>query len=268
MKLAPPQDGYRQDLEMRGLAALVESLTPRREQLARHPMYTNLGQPESVQVFMEHHVFAVWDFMSLLKRLQREVTCVAIPWVPVGSPATRRFVNLLVAEEESDQLDDGTIASHFELYLAGMREAGAATDPIETFLSDIKSGVSVEEALCGKEIPPAAACFVKSTWEWAQQSSLPAVASAFFFGREELIPQMFQPILDCSQDRPDMRIFRAYLVRHLELDGGHHGEMAGALVSQLCGNDSASWNEAKNAAEASLMSRKALWDGVAGILAE
>src|SRR2546430_8875683 len=97
---------------------------PARRKVIGHPLYGELKTKAAVVTFMEHHAFAVWDFMSLLKSLQQSLTCVQVPWVPSGPRVSRRLINDITLVEESDELDDGFI-SHFELYLDGMRQAGA-----------------------------------------------------------------------------------------------------------------------------------------------
>jgi hypothetical protein len=91
---------------------------------------------------MESHVFAVWDFQSLLKAMQQRLTCTSIPWVPTPDAEARRLVNEIVLDEESDALPEGGSASHFELYLHGMRNAGADTGPIDRMIETLRAGVS------------------------------------------------------------------------------------------------------------------------------
>ena len=61
-------------------------LAPLRRQVAGHPLYARVRTIEDVRIFMQSHVFAVWDFMSLLKALQRTLTCVDVPWTPTRFP--------------------------------------------------------------------------------------------------------------------------------------------------------------------------------------
>ena len=73
-----------------GIEQLEKAVTPARDKVVQHPLYANLDTHEALVTFMEHHVFAVWDFMSLLKSLQRELTCVTVPWVPTEHTSSRR----------------------------------------------------------------------------------------------------------------------------------------------------------------------------------
>ena len=120
------------------LERLRAEIAPIRQQLIDHPVYAQLRDLNDLQVFMEHHIFAVWDFMSLLKSLQRELTCVNVPWVPVGSATTRYLINEIVTGEESDVDEKGVRASHFELYIQAMLQAGCDTSCIDAFLSALK----------------------------------------------------------------------------------------------------------------------------------
>src|ERR1700719_1600954 len=129
-----------------GIDRLEEQISEARRAVIEHPVYAALTSPYAIRTFMEHHVFAVWDFMSLLKSLQRNLTCVEVPWVPTGPTGSRHLINDIVLVEESDELRGGFI-SHFELYLDGMAEAGADTVPIDGFLRLLRERRPVPQAL-------------------------------------------------------------------------------------------------------------------------
>jgi hypothetical protein len=212
---------------------------------------------------MENHVLAVWDFMSLLKSLQARLTSVSSPWRPVGSPNIRRFVNEIVLGEESDVDAEGRFVSHFEMYLAAMHEVGADTRPVEQLIERLEEGESVEDALIDSPIPAPARVFVRHTFDVINSGSLPAIVATFTFGREDLIPEMFQAALD-SIGAGDNRFapqFRYYLQRHIEVDGDSHSGLARQLVEEICRTPS-DWQIARQAAARSLQARRELWDGV------
>jgi hypothetical protein len=249
---------------MQPIDSLLARLAPLRARLLAHPVYGTLESKRELQVFMEHHVFAVWDFMSLAKALQRALTCVDVPWTPRGDRASRRFINEIILGEESDGDAQGGHASHFESYVEGMRQAGARTDSILALLAGLARGESVNEALVSCEAPEPARAFVRKTFLVIHSGSLPAVAAAFTLGREDVIPEMFRTIVARLDEQcpGELGILRWYLDRHVELDEGHHAPMARAMLASACGGDARKWEEAEAAAVQALEARLALWDGV------
>jgi hypothetical protein len=242
---------------------LQRQVANERNAVVDHPLYQKVNSRDALRVFMEHHVFAVWDFMSLLKALQKHTTCVTVPWVPVGDAQARRLVNSIVLDEESDQLNGQSPLSHFEMYLAAMKEVGASTDSVEAFVERVAGGHLLTNAFFACQVPPAARQFVLTTMDLVSQDKPHALASAFTIGREDAIPEMFTRLLPTLPDAPTMR---TYLERHIEVDGGEHKHHGFALVARLCGNSTPLWNEAAEAGRAALQARADLWDAIANLL--
>ncbi|MFO0900174.1 MAG: DUF3050 domain-containing protein [Pirellulales bacterium] len=235
-----------------------------RSQLCAHPLYHALQSPEDVARFQELHVFCVWDFMSLLKALQRRLTCIDVPWQPAADPAACRLINEIVLGEESDEDGQGGHASHFELYLASMRDSGANTRPIERLLAVVRRGGTLETALTAAETPPAIANFVRNTLRLAETAPLHQLAAAFGLGREDIIPDLFVRLLErLAQAEPErFRRFQYYLERHVELDGDSHGPSAHRLIARLCGDDPTRQREALATAKECLADRLRVWDAI------
>jgi hypothetical protein len=229
-----------------------------RRQVLNHPIYSSLTSLEGLRTFMEIHVFAVWDFMSLLKSLQQALTCVNVPWVPTSNQATRRLINEIVLAEESDRWAGG-VASHFELYLAAMADAGANTSAVTDFLAVLRAGNDPIHALRAAQAPLAARMFVGRTWAVLVDQPLHCQAAAFAFGREDLIPQMFDQVLKADEPDGQLDTFRYYLQRHVEVDGGDHSPMAVAMLAEICGEDRAKWDACAAVISSSLAARGDLW---------
>ncbi len=255
--------------EIARLHSLQESLRPLREKLAGHGIYQQIETLEDLQIFMEHHVFAVWDFMSLLKALQIRLTCVAVPWVPQGDRLSRRLINEIVLEEESDEESGGGYISHYELYRAAMEQCGADISRIDCFLHRIGSGEAVVKALEAADAPKAAQAFVRTTMRIVESGSAHLTAAAFTLGREDVIPVMFRPLVTKLQNRfpGQLTLFQDYLERHIRLDEERHTPMGLQMLAVLCKDDLRKWREAEEAARVALKTRIALWDGVVGQIA-
>lgn len=241
---------------------LQAAIKPLRDELIQHPLYQQLQTLKDIQHFTQHHVFAVWDFMSLLKSLQRNLTCVELPWMPVGNANTRFLINEIVVGEESDVDEDGVRMSHYELYRKAMMQMKADTSLIDTFMSALKTGHSVQEALQLAKVPQGVQAFVEFTFDVVATNKPHIQAAVFTFGREDLIPDMFLSIVrDLSQQYPEqVSTFLYYLERHIEVDGGHHSHLALEMVSELCGDDAQKWEEAQAWSLKGLVARKQLWD--------
>lgn len=246
------------------LQLLQTEITPLRNQLVNHPVYAHIRSLPQLRLFMEHHVFAVWDFMSLLKALQRNLTCVDLPWVPVGTAETRYLINEIVLGEESDVDEGGSRISHFELYLEAMEQAGCQLTPVQEFLRCIRSKKGVAESMKEAGIPSASVDFVSSTFDVIHAGKSYIQAAVFTFGREDLIPGMFISFVrELSSRNPgNVDILKYYLERHIEVDGDHHSQLAYRMTEELCGADEAKWEEATEEVKKALLARIRLWDAI------
>lgn len=280
---------------------LESDLKPMTNALVMHWVYNQVGDLSSLRTFMQSHVFAVWDFMSLLKTLQQRLTCMTVPWMPPEDPVSARLVNEINLAEESDEVRTGLYMSHFELYLRAMEELGADKNPIEQLLRHLQEGQALDAALLGLDVPQGTLDFVQHTLNTTKKSTH-EVAASFLFGREAIIPGMFKEIIDREivtqglhskgsqlarrakrklqagwlyrsrkdlsrrPSTPGKNLFNLYLDRHIELDEGSHGPMAAELLMHLCGNDAKKWAEATRAGESALMARHKMWDAVAKAL--
>ena len=200
-------------------------------------------------------MYAVCDFMSLLKALQSLLTCTTSPWKPVGDGKIRKLVNSIVLEEESDIDKENNPLSHYEMYIDAMKQCGANTSAIESFVSNVSS-TNIPSVNDGVD------AFLKTTFDVIESNETHKIASAFTFGREDLIPDMFTAIVNEYNTENNLDKFVYYLERHIELDGGEHGPLALELISNLCGDDNNKWKEVEETAIACLIARKKLWDSI------
>lgn len=234
-----------------------------KQQLEDHPVYTAVRSIEDLRCFMQHHVYSVWDFMSLIKYLQSVIAPTTYPWTPQGDANVRRFINELVLEEESDATQvAGEFSSHFELYHKAMEEIGADTAPSSKFIQTVKDH-GIEAALALPEVPAPSRAFTATTFQFIHGNKPHQVAAALALGREHIIPCMFRAILQrigvAGQQAP---IFHFYLNRHIHLDEDFHAPLSLRLLNELCGDDEVKIQEAVHAAQAAINARIGFWDGV------
>jgi len=243
-----------------------------RAQLLDHPVYAEVSSVEDLRRFMEDHVFAVWDFMSLLKRLQQDLTCTRVPWFPADNARAARLINDIVIGEETDVDPDGSYVSHLELYLRAMADVGASTRQFDTFRSLARVGTSVEGGLVRTGVPAHVRAFVAHTMTLAQSGSTEEVLAAFFYGRKDIIPEMFsrlqKTLAGARGDNASLRHFIYYIERHIELDGDSHGPMGQELLEGLVADSPEKDERALRAACNSIEARIELWNGTLSTLRE
>ncbi len=237
------------------LSVINELTVGRREALAEHPVYAAVVDGESLRCFMEHHVWAVYDFMVLLGELRARFAPSGASWLPPRHRDAARAVNEITLVEESDEYPSGGYASHFELYVAAMSQVGAPVRPLMRFLERVAWSGDVVDAL--KTIGASGAVKSFTAVTVAHTRSAPAAAAAFCFGRELLLPSMCQALLRSGVEAP---LWSEYLRRHVDVDGNLHGPASMAILTAACGDSDERWTKASAAAVRSLDARIDLWD--------
>jgi hypothetical protein len=231
--------------------------------MVEHPVFAAIREIESLRIFMEAHVFAVWDFMSLLKRLQRDLTCIEVPWLPPRDRQAAQLINQIVLGEESDVGPNGEPVSHLELYLGAMREVGANTASFEHFQSALANGATLAGAFDHAAVAPFIREFTGHTLQIASWAPLVAVMASFLYGREDVIPHMFSNLLEkwrIGANRAPMFVY--YLKRHIEVDSDQHGPAAKAILAAATTDDPGRGLQVLGAARQSIEARIKLWDGL------
>lgn len=245
------------------IAQVTREIQPLQEQLLSHSLYKEIKTPDDLLVFMEHHVFAVWDFMSLLKALQNGLTCTKTPWKPAGNAETRYLINEIVLAEETDINAQGERQSHYEMYIDAMQKAGASMVAIDRLVATDFDVMTIHKAI--ENLPAGVSQFLKFTFDIIDRGNLHEIAAAFTFGRENLIPAMFSAIIGEIEDNfpaKDLSDFKYYFDRHIELDEDEHGPMALQMIEHLCGDDNNKWYEVITVSKEALKVRLNLWDGI------
>jgi len=247
------------------IATINSKIQSQKQQLLDHPLYKKIHTIDDLHQFLETHVYAVWDFMSLLKALQNKLSCTTTPWFATAHPETRYLINEIVLAEESDLTKDGRHLSHFEMYIEAMEDCGAKTDTIKHFLNEVNALQNIFAAIQKSDLHPNIKAFLDFTFKVIEEGKPHEIAAAFTFGREDLIPSMFTEILKHFQSNlPDHNLDKLlyYFERHIELDADEHGPMAMSMINELCGEDTKKWSEVENISILALEKRIALWNAI------
>lgn len=254
------------------LKQIKTELQPLMQKIAQHPLFNTLKTLDkstiigALRVMSQYHVYAVYDFMCLLKALQRSVSCVSVPWFPPVDALGAHLVNQILVEEEGDISYDNRYLCHFELYLEAMEECQANTQGIRAFLEQLQSGIVIHEALAADYVPESARQFVKTTFQLIDMK-IHQIAAGFVLGREDITAKMFYPILMKLEQLHVANKFAYYFRRHIELDEGSHAPKGYQLLMNLCGSDPIKWQEAKHASVIALTARIFLLNDIHTVIA-
>ena len=247
------------------ISIINQKIQEQKDQLLQHSLYEKVKTIEDLQQFLESHVYAVWDFMSLLKALQSKLTCTTTPWFASQNAETRYLINEIVLAEESDLTWDGKRLSHFEMYVDAMKACGAETLELEAFLQNVVDTKNVFIAIKQSSLHPNIKAFLDFTFRVIEEGKTHKIAAAFTFGREDLIPAMFTEILKNFQKNfpeTDLSKLIYYFERHIELDADEHGPMAMQMITELCQDDTQKWKDVEEVSILALEKRIGLWDAI------
>ena len=246
-------------------STIIQKIEPQKDILLQHSLYEKVKTIDDLHQFLECHVYAVWDFMSLLKTLQNKLTCTTTPWFATENTQTRYLINEIVLAEESDLTLDGRRLSHFEMYLEAMQSCGAKTSDLQSFLDKVSETKNVFIAIKQSNLHPKIKAFLDFTFRVIEEGKVHKIAAAFTFGREDLIPIMFTEILkNFQQNFPETDLSKLiyYFERHIELDADEHGPMAMQMITELCQNDEQKWKDIEEISIQALEKRIGLWDAI------
>lgn len=250
---------------MHAIDTIQEQIKSYKQHLLHHSLYEKVTTLEELHVFLENHVYAVWDFMSLLKALQAKLTCTTTPWLPVGNPAVRYLINEIVVAEETDLALDGSRQSHYEMYVDAMKACGASIQEVALFLEHVQTTKNIFVSIKQSNLHLNVKAFLDFTFRVIEEGKAHKIAAAFTFGREDLIPNMFTEILrNFQQNFPEIDLSKLiyYFERHIELDADEHGPMAMQMITELCGDSEQKWKEVELVSIEALEKRIGLWNAI------
>ena len=219
---------------------------------------------KELSTFMQYHVYAVWDFMSIVKSMQNYICPSSFPWKPskYTKNGIAHLINEIVFSEESDVDDKGNYFSHFDLYIKSMNDVGADTSNIMNLIENYEYD-HTHNTFLNISAPKEGLSFIENTFKCIKTSKLSNIAAIFTFGRETTIPDMFLKILN-KIDSENLKYanLRLYINRHIEVDSSRHGPLSLKLFEYTCNDNQEIYDEAICYAIDSIDKRIQLWDGV------
>jgi Protein of unknown function (DUF3050) len=249
------------EIAMHPIESVNQQLAPLIQNIKQHSLYACIHSLDDLRIFMEHHVFAVWDFMCLLKELQNRIVTTRAPWFPPKDAFSAHLISRILVEEESDRTeDDSQYGSHFELYLTAMRAIGANTQPIQNFLQHLSQHEILIHAAEDLKLPHAIQQFIYTTFGFFSQETH-ILAAAFVYGREAITSSLFTPLVRqlektiSPEQKASIKPLLYYLNRHIELDDTEHLPRALQMLINLAGEDQKKWEEITRHAILALQAR-------------
>ncbi len=246
---------------MHPIETVNQQLAPLIRKIKQHDLYAHICSLNDLRIFMEHHVFCVWDFMCLLKELHSRIVTTRAPWLPPNDSYSAHLISRILLEEETDRTEDGkNYCSHFELYLKAMHAIGANTWPIQHFLQRLSQQEMLIQAAENCQLPASIQQFICTTFGFFSHDTH-IMAAAFVYGREAITSSLFTPLVQqlelnipCEQ-KSKLKPLLYYLNRHIQLDDAEHLPRALQMLMNLANGDAKKWSKIITHAKVSLHAR-------------
>jgi hypothetical protein len=103
--------------------------------------------------------------------------------------------------------------------------------------------------------------FVEYNIKTAITKPITDVVAIFYFGRENLIPQMFERFINQSSIK-STQYLKYYLQRHIEIDSEDHGPKMLKLLNFVTNNNTQNIKNCINIGIDSIIKRTELWDNI------
>lgn len=225
--------------------------------LEENEIYKLIDSDEKLRLYMEQQVACVWFYQILLKNITRDILSMTRS---IDCRSTKELMQIscaLIMEEELDDVLDGEITSHLELFLESMYEVGCNMKPFLSFMESFEEGLSLEKAV-------EESLFCQSTKRYLLNSltildlSLHEKASALFYEGEPYIPDDFLSYLNTYHGEKVANLV-LYYERHIEGLKKPGYSSTGRMIEILCESSSERFCEAESVAEKVMKNRISLW---------
>ena len=197
------------------LSELQKQIKPLRDQLMDHPLYISIREKEDLRIFMEGHVYAVWDFASLINGLCTRLTHLG----DHSELDNESLLALLSAITNQGPETEGKPFGLFSDYRNAMQLAGASTFEIDDLVNRVRQGTPPERAILDSKLPGYVVQFLDHTFSILRENNLVVMAATFAFGRGGLIPELFSRMVDKRVQEGDESLtgLQAYLNGYIEV---------------------------------------------------
>lgn len=246
------------------VAYILNEIEDLKSELAAHCLYTKLQHMEDIHIFMEHHVFAVWDFMSLAKALQLHLDATQVIEKQTDNSKILGFVNGILTGGETDPNKKEIVLSHLEMYLELMDEIGANTTNIKKLIASSAAGLDIHEAMQIAQLTDEQQRILNFTQTIIATNEIHKIAVAATLVPEGMISNRFLKILKETEERDNLLVpkFKNYLNRYKAIDGNDYGLLSLEMVTHFCDSDGKKWVDILDIAMKTLSHRIYLWDAI------